>query len=337
MAAIGRDPIFIERGAGAELIDVDGNRYVDYVCSWGPLILGHAHPEVLEAIVAAAARGSTFGAPTLAEVSLAEEVARRMPAAQMLRMTSSGTEATMTAVRLARAATGREQILKFAGAYHGHLDSMLAQAGSGLVTYPVAGAPAARASGALPSSSGVPAATAAGTVVVPWNDPAGADRGDRAASPGGDRGRAPAGQHGSRATRGGVPRAPARASRRGRRALGARRGHQRLPGRARRGSGTHGRGRGPRDHGQGHRRRLAGGGGGRPGEPARAARAGRRGLSGRNPVRQPAGDGGRAGDARAARRGCLPPSRERSPSNSLRACARPRATIPSRSSAPPAC
>jgi glutamate-1-semialdehyde 2,1-aminomutase len=187
MAAIGRDPIFIERGIGAELIDVDGNRYVDYVCSWGPLIHGHAHPAVVEAIVAAAERGSTFGAPTLAEVSLAEEVARRMPAAQMLRMTSSGTEATMTAVRLARAATGRDQILKFAGAYHGHLDSMLAQAGSGLATYPVAGTSAAaaaswvataeaaagveRASGASPSSPGVPAATAAGTVVVPWNDP----------------------------------------------------------------------------------------------------------------------------------------------------------------------
>jgi glutamate-1-semialdehyde 2,1-aminomutase len=187
MAAIGRDPIFIERGVGAELIDVDGNRYVDYVCSWGPLILGHARPEVVDAIVAAAERGSTFGAPTLAEVSLAEEVARRMPAAQMLRMTSSGTEATMTAVRLARAATGREQILKFAGAYHGHLDSMLAQAGSGLATYPVAGTSGAaaaswvaaaeaasaveRAAGGSPSSPGVPAATTADTIVVPWNDP----------------------------------------------------------------------------------------------------------------------------------------------------------------------
>jgi glutamate-1-semialdehyde 2,1-aminomutase len=158
MRAIGRDPIFIERGAGAELFDVDGNRYVDYVCSWGPLIHGHAHPQVLAAVTDAAKRGTSFGAPTLGEVDLAAEISRRMDSVDMLRMTSSGTEATMTAVRLARAATGRERIVKFAGAYHGHLDGLLAQAGSGLATQ------------ALPSSPGVPASAAAATTIVPWND-----------------------------------------------------------------------------------------------------------------------------------------------------------------------
>jgi glutamate-1-semialdehyde 2,1-aminomutase len=158
MRAIGREPIFIDRGEGAELFDVDGNRYVDYVCSWGPLIAGHAHPLVLAAVNEAAARGTSFGAPTAGEVELAAEVARRMEGVEMLRMTSSGTEATMTALRLARAATGREQVLKFAGAYHGHVDGLLAQAGSGLATQ------------ALPASPGVPAGATAGTVVVPWND-----------------------------------------------------------------------------------------------------------------------------------------------------------------------
>jgi glutamate-1-semialdehyde 2,1-aminomutase len=108
MGAIGRNPVFIERGHGAEIIDVDGNRYVDYVCSWGPLILGHAHPEVVAAVVAAAQRGTTFGAPTQGEVDLAEEIVRRMASVEMVRMTSSGTEATMSAIRVARAATGRE-------------------------------------------------------------------------------------------------------------------------------------------------------------------------------------------------------------------------------------
>ena len=159
MRAIGRDPIFVARGEGAELVDVDGNRYVDYVCSWGPLIHGHAHPEVLAAIHDAAQRGTTFGAPTEGEVDLAAEVGRRMPAVPMLRMTSSGTEATMSALRVARAATGRDTIVKFAGAYHGHVDGLLAQAGSGLATH------------AIPASPGVPAAAAAETVVVPWNDP----------------------------------------------------------------------------------------------------------------------------------------------------------------------
>ena len=159
MRSIGRDPIFIASGAGPIIRDVDGNEYVDWVCSWGPLILGHAHPDVVAAVTEAAARGTTFGAPTAGEVELAERIADRIPSVEMLRMTSSGTEATMSALRLARAVTGRETIVKFAGAYHGHVDGLLAEAGSGLATQ------------GIPASPGVPAAAAAATVIVPWNDP----------------------------------------------------------------------------------------------------------------------------------------------------------------------
>jgi glutamate-1-semialdehyde 2,1-aminomutase len=158
MRQIDREPIFVARAEGCELVDVDGNRYVDWVCSWGPLILGHADPQVLAAVSSAAARGTSYGAATEAEVELAEEVAARVPSVEMLRMTSSGTEAAMSAVRLARAATGREVVVKFAGAYHGHSDGLLADAGSGLATL------------AIPAGPGVPAAQTAGTVVVPWND-----------------------------------------------------------------------------------------------------------------------------------------------------------------------
>jgi glutamate-1-semialdehyde 2,1-aminomutase len=157
MRSIGRDPIFVRRGEGAELVDVDGKRYVDWVMSWGPLIAGHAHPEVVEAVSAAAAAGTSFGAPTEAEVDLAAEVVERVPSAEMVRMTSSGTEASMSAIRLARAVTGRDTIIKFAGAYHGHVDGLLADAGSGLATQ------------AIPASPGVTAAQAADTVVVEWN------------------------------------------------------------------------------------------------------------------------------------------------------------------------
>jgi glutamate-1-semialdehyde 2,1-aminomutase len=157
MRSIGRDPIFVARGEGAELIDVDGNRYVDWVMSWGPLIAGHAHPEVVSAVSAAAAAGTSFGAPTEAEVELAAEIVERVPSAEMVRMTSSGTEASMSALRLARAATGRDKIVKFAGAYHGHVDGLLAEAGSGLATQ------------GIPASPGVTEAQAADTVIVPWN------------------------------------------------------------------------------------------------------------------------------------------------------------------------
>ncbi len=158
MRQIDREPVFVARGEGCELIDVDGNRYLDWVGSWGPLILGHANPEVVAAVTEAAGRGTSYGAATAGEVELAEEVATRVPSAEMVRMTSSGTEAAMSAVRLARAVTGREVVVKFAGAYHGHSDGLLADAGSGLATL------------AIPASPGVIAAQTAATVVVPWND-----------------------------------------------------------------------------------------------------------------------------------------------------------------------
>ncbi len=163
MRSIGRDPVFVTSGSGAHLQDVEGNDYVDWVCSWGPLILGHAQAEVIAAVTEAARRGTTYGAPTEGEVRLAEAICARLSSVEMVRMTSSGTEATMSAIRLARAVTGRDKLLKFAGGYHGHVDGLLSQAGSGLATQ------------GIPASPGVPEAAAAATITIPFNDPVALD------------------------------------------------------------------------------------------------------------------------------------------------------------------
>ncbi|HEX8997489.1 MAG TPA: glutamate-1-semialdehyde 2,1-aminomutase [Ktedonobacterales bacterium] len=156
--AVGGQPVFIDHGAGAYLYDVDGNRYIDYVGSWGPLIFGHAHPQVVEALTRAAQRGTSYGAPTEAETRLAELVIEAVPSIELVRFVNSGTEATMSALRVARAYTRRQKILKFAGGYHGHADMLLVAAGSGALTL------------GTPDSPGVPAAATAETLIAPYND-----------------------------------------------------------------------------------------------------------------------------------------------------------------------
>ncbi|MFD1030477.1 glutamate-1-semialdehyde 2,1-aminomutase [Metaplanococcus flavidus] len=156
--SVNMDPIFMASGKGATITDIDGNTYIDYVLSWGPLILGHAHPEVVEAIKETAELGTSFGAPTLLENDMANLVMDRVPSIEMVRMVSSGTEATMSALRVARGFTGRNKILKFEGCYHGHGDSLLIKAGSGVATL------------GLPDSPGVPASIAQNTITVPFND-----------------------------------------------------------------------------------------------------------------------------------------------------------------------
>ena len=156
--AVGRIPRFISRADGDRIVDVDGNEYIDYVCSWGPGILGHAHPKVLEAVKKACDEGLTYGAPTAREVEMAELIRELVPSMEVSRMVSSGTEAVMSAVRVARGFTGRDDILKFEGCYHGHSDGLLVKAGSGLLT------------GSVPTSAGVPEDYAQHTIVVPYND-----------------------------------------------------------------------------------------------------------------------------------------------------------------------
>src|SRR5271165_6723948 len=173
--SVGGNPVFIERGQGSHIFDVDGNEYIDYVGSWGPLLLGHRHPEIIEAVEDALKMGTSFGAPTEREVELAEAICDAVPSMEMVRLVNSGTEATMSAIRVARGFTGRDLTVKFEGCYHGHVDSLLVKAGSGLATLGIA------------DTAGVPAGFAGTTIALPFNsieaiERAFAERGDEIAA-----------------------------------------------------------------------------------------------------------------------------------------------------------
>ena len=282
--AVGGTPRFAVRGEGAYVVDADGDRYVDLVQSWGALLFGHARPEIVEAARAAAERGTTFGAPTEAEVELAERITAAMPSIEMVRLVSSGTEAAMSAIRLARGFTGRDLVVKFEGCYHGHSDALLAAgAGSGVATL------------GIPGSPGVTEGAARDTITAAVQRRRGARRCRRAPrrrDRGGHR-RTRRGQHGRRAARARVPRAPPRALHRVRRAARVRRGDHRVPDRVRRRAGRVRGHAGPHDPRQGDGRRVPVRGVRRPPRRDGAARAGRPRLPGRDAVREPGRGRGR--------------------------------------------
>ncbi len=277
--AVGGTPRFMASGAGPWLTDADGKRYVDLICSWGPMILGHAHPEVLAAVTEAAAHGFSFGTPSENEVRLAEEIVARVEPVEQVRLVNSGTEATMSAIRLARGFTGRDVIVKFAGCYHGHVDALLASAGSGVATF------------ALPDSAGVPRSSAGETIVLPYNDlPAARGRVRRARAR--DRRRHHRGrgrQHGRRPAGSRLHRGPAARHQGARRAARLRRGDDRLPLQRVRLLRPRGavcrRGARPLHLRQGHGRRLPDRGLRRPRRRHGAARAAGARLPGRHAVR----------------------------------------------------
>ena len=289
---VGGEPIFFDHAEGAYLFDIDGNRYIDYVGSWGPMILGHGHPAVVAAVEAALRRGTSFGAPTLAENELAELIVEAVPSIEKVRLVNSGTEATMSAVRLARGFTGRPMIVKFAGNYHGHVDSLLVAAGSSAATLGV------------PNSPGVTEGAARDTLVLRYNDvraveEAFAQNGPQIAAviveP-------VVGNMGCVRPAAGFHEALRELTRRHGALLDLRRGDDRFPRGLRRRSIAVGD-RARSDHaGQDHRRRAAGGGLRRPGRDHGSRSAGRQGVSGGHAQRQSAGHGRRHRHAQGAAR-----------------------------------